>query len=82
MSEPLGPVIIGAREIYDKVIAVAAMVGELRADVANVQRDRADHEARIRALEKNRWPPHAIALVAMLVSVAALVIAVMPKLVN
>ena len=68
----LGPVEIGAREIYDLVQALRGDVHDLRSDVHGQGADLADHEARLRVLERARWPLPALAA---LVSVIAVVIA-------
>ncbi|GHH67665.1 hypothetical protein GCM10017673_15040 [Streptosporangium violaceochromogenes] len=81
MSDPLGPVTIGAREIYDLLLATDRKVDNIRAEVAQVASghgelvaDHADHEARIRALERGRWP---LPSVAALIALASLVLAVL-----
>lgn len=71
-TEPLGPVIIGAREIYDQVIRIGAAVDRVAGQVDDTKQEVADHEARIRALERSRWPLPALAV---LVSIASLVLA-------
>jgi len=82
--DPLG-VQIGAREIYDKLNGVERQLSDvdrkvdrlvaghdgLRADIADVRADIADHEARVRTLERGRWP---LPSLAALVSIAALVV--------
>ncbi len=79
MSEPLGPVTIGAREIYDQVVAVRGVVDRLVDQHQDQERTATDHEARIRSLERGRWP---LPTVSVLVALVALVIAVLPKLVR
>lgn len=76
MSEPLGPVIIGAREIYDRVVAVGAVLDRVSAQLVDIAQDLRDHETRIRSLEKARWPMPALAV---LVSIAALALAFFKK---
>jgi hypothetical protein len=65
-------VIIGAREIYDQVVRIGAAVDKVADKVADSEQEIADHEARIRALERARWPLPALAV---LVSIASLVLA-------
>lgn len=90
MSDPLGPIIIGAREIYDQVIRLTASVDRLHADLTGVQADRvedetrrqrehADHEVRLRSLERGRWPLHTLAV---LIALASLLIVVLPKVIH
>lgn len=80
--DPLGPVVIGAREVYDAVMRLTATVERLVDGHADAERKLQDHEARsdrrhddhevrLRALERARWPLPALAV---LVSVAALVL--------
>ncbi|MGW6498538.1 hypothetical protein [Nonomuraea angiospora] len=78
--DPLGPVTIGAREIYDQLLATDRKVDGIRGEVAQVAqahgeltKDLADHEARIRALERGRWP---LPSLAALVALASLILAV------
>lgn len=71
MSEPLGPIVITAREIYDAVIRLTAAVERLANQHDDAAGDLKDHEARIRALERGRWPLPALAV---LVAIAALVV--------
>lgn len=84
--DPLGPVTIGAREIYDQLLATDRKVDGIRGEVAQVAhahgeltKDQADHEARIRALERARWPLPSLAAVVSIVSVVLAVLAFMQK---
>jgi len=72
MTEPLGPVVIGAREIYDAVTRLAAKVDRLVDQHDATRMEVSDHESRLRILERSRWP---LPAVTALVSVASLVIA-------
>lgn len=79
--DPLGPVTIGAREIYDQLLATDKKVDGIRGEVQQVAqahgemtKDLADHEARIRALERGRWP---LPSAAVLLSLAGLVLAIL-----
>jgi hypothetical protein len=76
VSDPLGPVVITAREIYDQLIRVAAAVERLVGQLDEQARDVHDHETRLRSLERGRWPLPALAV---LVSIAALVLAFLKK---
>ena len=60
-AEP-GPVTIGAREIYDQLVALIAKVDRLVNQLDNVHGDIADHEQRLRALERSRWPLPSLAV--------------------
>ena len=82
MSDQLG-VIIGLKEIYDELKAVGSKVDrvlndqeQIRADVIEIRADAADKEARIRALEKARWP---LPSLAALIGVASIVLTVVFK---
>jgi hypothetical protein len=72
--EPFGPVVIGAREIYDAVVRVSAKVDLLSMQMTAQGSDLADQEARIRTLERARWP---LPSMAVLTSIAALIAAVL-----
>lgn len=68
--DPLGPVQIGAREIYDqllqtdrKVDQIGGKVEGIGGNLASVVSEVADHETRIRVLERGRWPLPALAAV-------------------
>lgn len=87
MTDPLGPVVITAREIYDQMVRVVAAVEKLIAGLEEQRRDlhdhqavqqnqHQDHESRLRALEKARWPLPALAV---LVALAALVVPFLKK---
>ncbi|MEV4457002.1 hypothetical protein [Microbispora sp. NPDC049633] len=78
--DPLGPVTIGAREIYDLLLRTDRKVDQIDSKVEQVATahaatvtDLADHESRIRALERGRWP---LPSVAALVSLASLILAI------
>jgi len=71
-SDPLGPVTIGAREIYDKLLDLNLKVDRIAATLSDVQGTITDHEARLRTLERGRWP---LPSIAALVSVGSLAIA-------
>lgn len=88
MSEPLGPVMIGPREIYDAVLRLQGTVDRLadRQDVAQreaderyreIRAEQADHESRMRSLERGRWPLPALSAA---MSLVALVLVVLPIL--
>lgn len=65
-----GPVTIGAREIYDQLVALVAKVDRLVDQLDNVRGDIDDHEQRLRGLERGRWPLPSLSL---LVSIGSLV---------
>lgn len=69
MTDPLGPVIITAREIYDQLVRVATAVEKVSGQLTDIAQDVHDHETRLRSLEKARWP---LPSLAVLVSLAAL----------
>lgn len=86
--DPLPGVVITAREIYDSVVRLtgrldvlieqhAAMAQDLRDQEVRADSRHNDHEARLRSLEKARWPLPSLAAV---VSIAALVVAIYPRL--
>lgn len=68
---PLGYAVISSREIYDAVVRLTGRVDVLIEQQSHTQADVTDHESRLRALEKARWP---LPSLAVLLSVAAIVI--------
>jgi hypothetical protein len=72
MAEPLGPVVIGAREIYDAVVRMGGKLDLVAEQHTETRAEVRDHEARIRVLERARWP---LPSLAALISIASLVIA-------
>jgi len=72
VSEKLGSVEIGAREIYDAVMHLQVAVERLGDHYDSTHREVIDHETRIRTLERGRWPLPSLAVV---VSAAAVIIA-------
>lgn len=79
MSDPLGPVTIGAREIYDQVVRLQVTVERMADQHVGTADDIKDHEVRLRSLERGRWP---LPSLAVLVSLVALLLAALPKLVQ
>lgn len=59
----LGPVQIGAREIYDKLLELDKKVDKIATRYDEVWKKLHDHEARVRDLEKGRWPLPSLAVV-------------------
>jgi len=73
-----GPVVvIGLKEIYDAVTSMGAQMALLVHQHADLTRDfvehKADHEARLRALERARWP---LPSAAVLLSLGSLALAI------
>lgn len=69
-----GPVVvIGLKEIYDMLVAVKTQVELMVGDVTDVRKVNDDHEARLRSLERGRWP---LPAATVLLSVGAVVVAV------
>lgn len=75
MIDPLGPVTIGAREIYDELKTVGVKVDHVSSQLDGVVADVADHETRLRALERSRWP---LPSIAALIAVASLILTLIP----
>lgn len=71
--DPLGPVTIGAREIYDELKTVGSKVDRVDAKVDGIVAEVTDHETRIRKLESGRWP---LPSLAALIALASLVLAI------
>jgi hypothetical protein len=70
-----GPVVlIGLQQIYDKLVALEATVARLVDHTDGAKVDLADHENRLRALERSRWP---LPAASVLISLAALSLALL-----
>lgn len=69
---PLRPIVIeiGLKEIYDQLVSLNTKVEVMMQRQAEAEQQGADHENRLRTLERARWPLPALA---GLVSLAALV---------
>lgn len=74
--DPLS-VVISAREIYDAIARLTGRVDVVIAQNEDMRKKHEDHELRLRALERNRWP---LPTVAVLVAVASLAVAIITKL--
>lgn len=73
---PEGAVIITTADIYRQLLDLTKEVGELKGalqETSKIAKIVEDHETRLRVLERGRWPLPALAV---LLSVAALVIQV------
>lgn len=66
-----GPVVmIGLQQIYDKIVTLEGTVARLVDQHDGVTREVTDHEARLRSLERGRWPLPALTIVIALLSLA------------
>lgn len=73
-EEPFGHVVvITAREIYEAVVRLTGRVDVAISQQADAAKDLTDHEQRIRALERARWP---LPSIGVLIAVLSLIIAV------
>jgi hypothetical protein len=70
-TDPMGPITITAREVYDAVVRLTGRVDVLISQQSTTQAEVQDHEGRLRSLEKARWP---LPSAAVLFSLAALII--------
>jgi len=70
-TDPMGPITITAREVYDAVVRLTGRVDVLISQQSTTQAEVQDHESRLRSLEKARWP---LPSAAVLLSIAALII--------
>lgn len=68
--DPLGPVVITPRDIYEALIRLTETVNRLVDQSASHVEDIRDHEARIRTLERARWPLPSLAVVVSIASLA------------
>ena len=74
MSEALGSVVIGPKEIYDAVQHVSSQMELMQQQMAEQGRRGDDHEARLRSLEKGRWPLPSLAVLISIASVVTLLL--------
>lgn len=65
-----GGVVITLGDIYRQVVGLAARVDAALSKVDNGSEQIADHETRLRALERGRWPIASATVLAALGSVA------------
>lgn len=65
---------IGLKEIYDLLVALNTNVQIIAGDIKDLTKQGEDHETRIRALERGRWP---LPSLAALVSLGAFVLALL-----
>lgn len=95
-TDPLGPVMITARDIYDALIRLQETVSQLVNQGVGHADDIRDHETRLRAIEEARPAPRIqdletrvrglearqwpLPAASLLVAAAALAVAVLPKL--
>lgn len=75
-----GPaVVIGLKEIYDQLVALNTKVEVLIGDVADQDTKVADHETRLRSLERARWPLPTLAVLVALASAAIAAITLLTR---
>jgi hypothetical protein len=72
--QPQPYVVIGLKEVYDAVLTLTGTVQGLVAHDAERIKDLADHETRLRSLERGRWP---LPTITALAAVGALVLAIL-----
>lgn len=68
-----GPIVIGPRQIYEQVVLLRQSVDRLLLHDAEWGEKFTDHETRLRALERGRWPLPALAVI---VSSGSLIVSV------
>jgi flagellar basal body-associated protein FliL len=80
MTDPIGSVTIGAREIYDQLVRLGTELGRVVAQLARLsdadettQNTLKDHEHRIRNAERRLW---AIPTAATLLATGSLIVAI------
>lgn len=69
-----GPIRVGAREIYDKLLCLERKVDRLVTAVTDAGAHITDHEQRLRSLESTRWPIPALATV---IAIASLILGIL-----
>lgn len=68
---------ITLKDVYDLLVTTNTQLVDLRADVRGLMEQGRDHEQRLRALERGRWPLPALGAV---LSFAALLVSVLPHI--
>lgn len=76
-TDPLSGVVITSREIYDAVVRLTGRVDVLIEQQNHANNEIQDHEARLRSLEKGRWPLPALSVLLALGSFGLALWAVM-----
>lgn len=66
--EPLPGITITSREIYDAVVRLTGRVDVLIEQQNHTTNSVTDHEGRLRALERSRWPLPSVAVLISLIS--------------
>jgi hypothetical protein len=71
--QPSGFVVdIGPKQIYDQLLELKTEVRVMTSVLQDLVKQHEDHEQRLRALERNRWPMHLVtALIALLAFLAS-----------
>lgn len=96
MTDPLGPVQIGAREIYDAVVRVGTAVERLTDQHADIEREVERHDSQLRPLTSvpERLTDHEgrlrvleaarwpLPAASLLIGLAALAVGIIPKIAN
>lgn len=72
--QPQPFIIIGLKEVYDAVMVLTGTVERVANQQSDTRNDLADHETRIRSLERGRWP---LPTIAALAGVGALIVAIL-----
>lgn len=67
----LGLIVITSREVYDAVVRLTGRVDVLIAQQQAAAAETADHETRLRSLERARWP---LPSASLLVAIAAVIV--------
>lgn len=72
VQQPALVVEIGLKEIYDQLVSLNTKTEVMIGDLKDLVKQAEDHEQRLRALERNRWPMHLVtALIALLAFIAS-----------
>lgn len=70
MDPMLPGVVITSREIYDAVVRLTGRVDVIIEQQSHFQAQTQDHEVRIRAMERSRWPLHSLTVLVALGALA------------
>lgn len=79
MTDPIQPppgnvVVVSLKDMYDMIVRMVSRVDLLIEKDLDRGKDLADHETRLRGLERGRWP---LASITALAAVGALIVAIL-----
>ena len=74
-----GRVVITLADVYRQLVTLSTKVDASLASATHLEERVADHEGRIRAMEKSRWPVQSLTILIALCSLIVAIVAVVLK---